>query len=452
VQHPRDNSLVVRKAKNLNVQANNPLNINVLSEKETFKKREQVTLTLKVSNPDGTPAQGSFSISVVDAIRQIQNPSDFDILSYSSKTIDAKNRQSGFFYEKNPLYMGIIKNQRTGKIIPEANLVLMLMDSTQRQTRTTQGNANGRFVMNELLFEGEKTLSYQVNTKKGKAEFDGLIEFDHITNNQSLPPINSERTTVSESTQNEWKALLQHPDGEDFADPMKNILLEEVAIKAEKPKEYDPNMVGVIKLYNEPDFSVSFDDKSPRFTNVYEMMIGSLPGVQVASNTDGSGYSVVVRGVNSLQSSTQPLFIIDGMPISGDLSTMVSPNDVVKIDVLSGASAAIYGSNGANGVIAIYTRRFGTPKTVYPFAKTMKMKGFQIETPFKDINYATPSPDHKSADNRVGIYWKPDVITNKEGEATITFFTADIAGIYNIVVEGMTLGNVGKGVKTIAVK
>lgn len=450
IQHPRDNSLVVRKGKTLENQIQNPLNINIESEKESFTKREKVTLKIKVTNPDGTPARGSFSISVVDALRQIQNPSDFDILSYSSKTIDTKNRQGGFFYEKNPLYMGTIKNQRTGKIIPEANLILMLMDSTQRQTRTTQSNANGRFVMNELLFEGEKTLSYQVNTKKGKAEYDGLIEFDHITNNQSLPPINSERTTVSEATQNEWKVILQHPDGEDFADPMKNILLEEIAIKAEKPKEYDPNMVGVIKLYNEPDFSVSFDEKSPRFTNVYEMMIGSLPGVQVASNNDGSGYSVVVRGVNSLQSSTQPLFILDGMPIQ-DLNG-VSPNDVVKIDVLSGASAAIYGSNGANGVIAIYTRRFGSPKSVYPFAKTMKLKGFQQETPFKAIDYDNPSPEHKSPDYRVGIYWKPDIVTNQDGEATVTFFTADIAGIYNITVEGMTLGNVGRGVKTITVR
>ncbi len=444
LQHPKDNSLVIRKSKSIENTTDKTLNISVLGEKEIYNKREKVILTIKAINADGTPAQGSFSLSVVDALRQIQNPDDFNILSYSSKTINTQNRQGGFFYEKNPLYTGTVKNQRTGKIIPEANLVLMVMDSTQRQTHTTQGNVNGRFVFNSLLFDGEKTISYQVNTKKGKAEFDGLIEFDHITNYQALPPIQSERTTVSQSTQNEWQALLQHPDGEDFADPLKNILLEEVAIKAEKPKEFDQNSVGVIKIYANPDYSVTFDDKSPRFTNIFEMLIGTLPGVQA------SGEGVVVRGINSFASSTAPLFLLDGMPLGDPRS--VNPSDVVKIDLLSGASAAIFGSNGANGVIIFYTRRFGTPKTIYPFAKNMKMKGFQEDTPYKSIDYGTPSPDHKSADNRVSIYWKPDVVTDKNGEATITFYTADIAGLYNIVVEGMTLGNIGRGTHTIRIK
>ena len=68
------------------------------------------------------------------------------------------------------------------------------------------------------------------------------------------------------------------------------------------------------------------------------------------------------RGAASLSASNQPLYVIDGMPIQapsfGSALAGIPPNDVERIDVLKDAgSLAIYGSQGANGVILITTKR-----------------------------------------------------------------------------------------------
>ena len=90
----------------------------------------------------------------------------------------------------------------------------------------------------------------------------------------------------------------------------------------------------------------SEDDPTP-YRNIYEMIQGKCAGVDVDGN------KVTIRGVNSINSSTDPLFVVDGVPQTGGVG-WVSPNDVQSITVLKdAASCAIYGSRGANGVILI---------------------------------------------------------------------------------------------------
>ena len=87
-------------------------------------------------------------------------------------------------------------------------------------------------------------------------------------------------------------------------------------------------------------------DPTP-YRDIYEMIQGKCAGVDVDGN------KVTIRGVNSVNSPTDPLFVVDGVPQSGGVS-WISPNDVQSITVLKdAASCAIYGSRGANGVILI---------------------------------------------------------------------------------------------------
>jgi TonB-linked SusC/RagA family outer membrane protein len=91
-----------------------------------------------------------------------------------------------------------------------------------------------------------------------------------------------------------------------------------------------------------------------------QILQGQAPGVSViaASGRPGQSATVNIRGVGSLEAGTQPLYIIDGVPVgSYDLSTL-NPNDIENVAVLKdAASVAIYGSRGANGVIQITTKR-----------------------------------------------------------------------------------------------
>ena len=113
-------------------------------------------------------------------------------------------------------------------------------------------------------------------------------------------------------------------------------------------------------------------------TDVAHGLQGKIAGVQVnqSDGSPGAGVTITVRGANSFTTSSQPLYIVDGVPygtnpngtpsssanegnnqFSSPLS-MINPNDIEKIEVLKDASAtAIYGSRGANGVVIITTKK-----------------------------------------------------------------------------------------------
>ena len=104
-----------------------------------------------------------------------------------------------------------------------------------------------------------------------------------------------------------------------------------------------------------------------------QMLIQSkVAGVQVVDNNDpGGGLSIRIRGATSVNASSEPLYVVDGVPLGngagGGLSAgrdplnYLNPNDIESITVLRDASAAaIYGSNAANGVVLITTKSGGT--------------------------------------------------------------------------------------------
>ena len=95
---------------------------------------------------------------------------------------------------------------------------------------------------------------------------------------------------------------------------------------------------------------------------------GQVAGATVtkSSNKPGAGYSITIRGENTINNSTEPLVVIDGL-MGGDLNNL-NPNDIQSMDVLKDASStAIYGSRGANGVIIITTKKglSGKPRVSY---------------------------------------------------------------------------------------
>lgn len=107
--------------------------------------------------------------------------------------------------------------------------------------------------------------------------------------------------------------------------------------------------------------------------NFVKVLEGTVPGVQMNNSTSMPGVwgSVYIRGRASLNSGTQPLYVIDGMPVNSDTDAMsssdnnmvdpmssINPSDIESITVLKDAAAtAIYGSRAANGVIIVTTKK-----------------------------------------------------------------------------------------------
>ncbi len=102
-------------------------------------------------------------------------------------------------------------------------------------------------------------------------------------------------------------------------------------------------------------------------TSIDQVLQGRAAGVQIQANsgTPGASTSIRIRGINSLNATNQPIFVIDGVVIdsatddeSANPLSSINPSDIVSMDILKDASAtAIYGSRASNGVIMITTKR-----------------------------------------------------------------------------------------------
>ncbi len=98
---------------------------------------------------------------------------------------------------------------------------------------------------------------------------------------------------------------------------------------------------------------------------------GQVAGLQVftSSGEPSATVSMRLRGVNSINASTTPLFILDGSPVSSSVFTTLSSNDIENITVLKDASStAIYGSRAANGVVYITTKKGVSEKPTVKFS------------------------------------------------------------------------------------
>lgn len=91
-----------------------------------------------------------------------------------------------------------------------------------------------------------------------------------------------------------------------------------------------------------------------KYSDIFEMIRGRVPGVTVGQAAPGEMPRIVIRGIGTNSDQTQPLFIVDG--IQRDNIASINPDDVDSIDIIKDGTSAIYGMQGANGVIMITTK------------------------------------------------------------------------------------------------
>lgn len=111
---------------------------------------------------------------------------------------------------------------------------------------------------------------------------------------------------------------------------------------------------------------VASDDDGYKYpvSNFAQTIEGKEAGVLINTNgAPGSSPTFLIRGISSLNASTDPLIVLDGMPYDGPLS-MINPNDIESVKVLKNPSeTSIYGIRGGNGVVVITTKKGGTKCT-----------------------------------------------------------------------------------------
>jgi TonB-dependent starch-binding outer membrane protein SusC len=125
------------------------------------------------------------------------------------------------------------------------------------------------------------------------------------------------------------------------------------------------NITGAVTQVSAAEFNTG------RIVTPQALIQGKVAGVQVVDNNQpGGALKIRIRGATSVNASSDPLYVIDGMPVTSVLSAgqdtlsrdpfnFINPGDIESITVLKDASAAaIYGANGANGVVLITTKKF----------------------------------------------------------------------------------------------
>lgn len=170
-------------------------------------------------------------------------------------------------------------------------------------------------------------------------------------------------------------------------------------------------------------------DERP-ITRVDQALVGQLAGVSVKQNTGvpGKAFSIQVRGSGSISGGNEPLYVIDGFPLSVNSSNTgngtfttgnpldnINPNDIESIQVLKdAAAAAIYGSRASNGVVLITTKRGQTGKPRISFntyagynqaAKKLKMMNgpewIDLATEIINATYVATFPGATAADDQL---------------------------------------------------
>jgi TonB-dependent SusC/RagA subfamily outer membrane receptor len=186
---------------------------------------------------------------------------------------------------------------------------------------------------------------------------------------------------IVKSTKNNTQALTNEK-GEFLIEVAKNDVLKFEAqgfephkMRIKKPKTIKPIRTNLVYTNHPSDYDVAVgyghirkedltfaidhlmldNNDHSRFNNIYDLIQAKTAGVRISQ--EGGQKIFLIRGINSINSSNAALLVVDGQVVSN--LDFLNVHDIATIQVLKDASAAIYGSRGANGVIMVNTKRGG---------------------------------------------------------------------------------------------
>ena len=308
----------------------------------------------------------------------------------------------------------------------------------------TEGNtdAQGRFAFIDNQFEDSTDLVLQARRKVGKKDKlrkDVAILLDEVSPPALSFPVRPFIIPTLDRMDDylvQRRKVNQIDSAYNFDEEA--IVLEGVEVRRKKDDFNDPfSQSG--KLYTQPSNRLVMDSipGASSALSIFEML-RRVPGVNVVGMFPNQ--TAIIRGMTSINGSNEALFLLDGMPGDAELINSVSVQDVYYIDVLKGAQAAMYGARGANGVIAVYTRRgSGMPSNEPRLGITNFVHpGYSQVQEFYAPRYGVKKPEHVKPDIRSTLYWDPSVVVDSTGRTEVTFYTSDEVGTYEVRLEGIT--------------
>ena len=458
------------------IQNYDRLSLNVSSDKSGYLKRERVNVRLSAINRKGSPAEGHFSASVIDErkVPETGNNSDniltyfvlssdlkgcieqpdyyfadtgmtvrtnLDILMLTQgyrrftwkRVLDTARRSLAYQPEKGIEIAGQVKSL-FGK--PIANGAVTLISEYKGPVFTSKTDDKGMFHFSNLVFADTAHFVLSAVNAKNKNSTK-IIYFDQ---KDSGPAVAGKRSPVISIVPDTAIASFVNNDKLQQAElvkygHIKGIMLREVKIKDKKQDNQ----------YRTQSFAGAGHADQVMHADEIERVQGPL-----ITSLDGRLRGVTFIGHGLARRPYKMLLIIDGAELPPDEINSLSAADVETVEVLKYASASIYGVQGAGGVLVITTKqgRGREPKDIASVGVLpISPVGFYKAREFYSPKYDNPNLIAKQRDLRSTVYWKPEIKTDKDGNASFEYYNADGAGTYKIVVEGIdNNGNIGRQV------
>jgi hypothetical protein len=451
--------------------------IKVSPDKEIYAPREKVILKISVRDSADHAVKAYLSLSAVDRILLKDKEREMsDISSYFLLESDIQGRieQPAYYFNDSipgrlyaldlllltqgwrdfiwkhitmppadPLWLpesgltvsGKLRKLLTNKQIENATISLGIFGEGKPDIYFTRTDSAGRFYFPDLKFFGEKTIVASAvdknNDLKGWLLIDSiykdpaLIKYNWKEKSESIPDKKPEITIQKEE---QYKALKKYKLGD-------TIMIDEVLITSDRDVMKKDNY---FRIYGEPDDIIEVTDKMMHYTDIFNLMKGKVAGVSITG--DFPNISINIRGASSIMLSNEPAFLLDGFP--SDITTISSlpVSEIDKVEVIkTGAALAMFGMNGSGGVISIFTKH-GSGRSLKPVFHSInkKVSGFYEARSFYSPKYDSPKPEYEKPDYRSTIFWAPDVITDTDGNATVSFFNSDNNAVIQVKTEGIS--------------
>lgn len=205
-------------------------------------------------------------------------------------------------------------------------------------------------------------------------------------------------------------------------------------------------------LYGEGDASIKPEDipGGQGFINIFQLIQGRVAGVRVTF--DGFNATVLIRGVGSLQAGLEPMYMLNNVPVDAATLAQISPRDVESVEVFKDpARTAIFGSQGGNGVIAVYTKT-GANISYKSVGGTLvtKYSGYSSPRIFYSPKYEAGGSSLSLTDKRSTLYWNPLLQTDRDGKAEVVYYNSESATKHLLIVEGIDRkGRLGRLVQLV---
>ncbi|GAC1303739.1 MAG: hypothetical protein NVSMB24_10170 [Mucilaginibacter sp.] len=465
------------------IQNYDQLNLDVNSDKGTYRKREKVKIKLTALDRAGIPSTGHFSVSVTDESKvPVDENSENTILTGMLLTSDLKGyvEQPNYYFTDtseaarkhldlvmlthgyrrfewkkvlNNGYPPIAWQPESGLDIsgqvkslfgkPIAKGTITLLPSKGGSMLSSITDDKGLFHFSNLVFYDTTRFVLSAVNARGKnstklAWFNDKPEPD-LTSNLFQNTQNVRDSTISvylDNTKKERNEWINYGRG-------KRIMLKEVKIKDIKLDD---------KYRTQSLAGAGHADQVLRSEDIkYGTLLSTALNGRLHSISFNGGFPFLNIG------NRGPMSVyVDGARLDMDPKTNpngiddLNPVDIETVEVLKYASASIYGMDSGNGVLIITTRQ-GGGRNIKDIASIgilpIAPMGFYKAREFYSPKYENPDLYTRRLDLRSTIYWQPEIQTDKNGSALFDYYNADGTGTYKVVVEGIdSKGNIGRQV------